>query len=135
MRPGGDELTSNDERFSLERDVLRGVYQSVFAGHGAWREADIRRLAKYRFHDLTHQVIFDALCEVRSVFAADSLVAPEAIQEQLLQRLTRRGFPDVELESILPIGLQPGNDLAEKLLRMILRLTATDEGVSHRDER
>jgi hypothetical protein len=131
MPAGGEELASNDELLSIEREVLRAVCRSITPRGEGLSEADIRRLESYRFHDYTHQVIFDTLCELRALAASNPRVAREPIQERLAQRLTRKGFPEVELEALFVSS----NVTLEEIRGMILRLAAADAGAANRDER
>lgn len=61
-------------------------------GHrrGAIRAEAIELLANYPFADSAHQLLFDALREIRT----DD---PWLIREQLPARLSNKGFPDIDV--------------------------------------
>lgn len=52
-----------------------------------------QRIATYAWRNREHQIIFEALCEIRSK-------DPQVIREQLPARLTRKGFPDLDVEAL-----------------------------------
>ena len=55
-----------------------------------WDDA-VHALAGYRFRDPLHQLIFDTLREMNTD-------VPVIIRELLPQRLTNKGFPDVDID-------------------------------------
>jgi hypothetical protein len=55
-----------------------------------WRKA-IEMLSDYRFRDPLHKLVFDVLRAIPEP-------APASLQEIVVQRLTNRGFPDVDIE-------------------------------------
>lgn len=56
-------------------------------------------LRDYEFQKTSHQIVFDILGELPAAI-------PELIREQLPARLTRKGFPDVDIEPFLvPVSL------------------------------
>lgn len=132
MQPGSEDIVSSGDIIGAEREILRAVLRSLPGQGGALlRQEELRRLADYRFRDPTHQVIFDALCALRSQVAAGSGAGQESIHGQLLQHLTRKGFPDVDLKCLF----QPSIINAEEIQRLVIRLTTTKEGTTGGDER
>lgn len=126
MPSGGEERAANEEHLLLEQELLRAVYRRVCAGGEALTGAESRQLANYRFRDPILRVILDALCEIRAAARpADSSAAPNTIRERLLQRVTLRGFPDVDLEPIMQRGLQPRGQDEETIQNTIARLTGS----------
>jgi hypothetical protein len=59
-----------------------------------------------RFYDPLHQIIFETLIEIGQA-------APEGVRELLAARLTRKGFPDVDLDPFFkPHGLTADSAMA-----------------------
>jgi hypothetical protein len=80
---------TGDDRREHERLVLSAL--CLGTPHGSVRESARRILASYRWREPLHQVIYQVLL----AFPFDS---PELARLQLPARLTRAGFPDVEVE-------------------------------------
>jgi len=74
-----------------ERHLLRALCQGTF--EGSVRASARALLAGYPWREPLHQVVFDAVLSIPS----DS---PELIQSELPARLTRRGFPDFNLDDL-----------------------------------
>ena len=90
---GGDvrqDRTALDraDRLALELDVLRALCSG--AGTSEQRRALSESLARYRFSEPEHQVVFESLCALsrRKEISAASLAV----------HLNNRGFPDLDLE-------------------------------------
>lgn len=80
-----------------ERLVLQALCQGT--KQGSVREAARRILGGYRWREPMHQAAFDSIMSL----PADD---PEVIRHFLPSRLTRRGFPDFDLEEFFrPHGL------------------------------
>lgn len=86
MKEGAEEARTNSNILGeeLERWVLAALCQ------GKVSEDAKRMLAGYSWREPLHQAIFAALAGIP---ASD----PDAIRRELPVRLTRRGFPDVDL--------------------------------------
>ncbi|HKS97630.1 MAG TPA: hypothetical protein VJV74_16055 [Terriglobia bacterium] len=74
-----------------EGRVLRALCQGTF--EGSVRASARSLLAGYPWREPLHQVIFEAILAIPSD-------TPEVIQNELPARLTRRGFPDFQLNDI-----------------------------------
>lgn len=92
-----------------ERAVLQAMC-TVTPNRAVWDEG-MRLLRSYRFRDVIHQVVFDALCEMNTH-------KPDIIREQLLVRLMRKGFPDVDVSLFLGQPNLPAKDV-EPLIRAL----------------
>lgn len=77
-------------------EAERRILSLLCQGHarGPIQDGLDRELARYSWREHEHQVIFEALLEIPS---SD----PQAIREQLPACLTRKGFPDLDLETYL----------------------------------
>ncbi len=75
-----------------EWTVLRALCSGCLRGRE--RARVLRRLRAYAFPNAVHQAVFDAVNEIESEEA-------ELLRQQLPGRLTRRGFPDVDFDSLL----------------------------------
>lgn len=95
-----------------ERAVLQAMC-TVTPDRAVWDDG-MRLLRSYRFRNVIHQVIFDALCEMNTD-------KPNIIREQLLVRLMRKGFPDVDVSVFLGQHSLP----AEAVGALIRSLCAT----------
>jgi hypothetical protein len=93
------------ESIVRERAILRAL--CVAEVHRADRLRALSILAKYRFHDPHHQVLFDVLQEVPSA-------TPALLRERLPALLTRRGFPDFDLGFFLSAEEFVNQDLQPK---------------------
>jgi hypothetical protein len=73
-------------------------------------------LSRYRFRNIEHQSLFDALCELRPALGSDSLSrAANHLKEHLLQRLTLRGFPEIDLNAYLAPQSVTTSEIIERL--------------------
>ena len=68
-------------------------------------------LRTYRWREPLHEVMFDVVLSIPTEI-------PEVIREQLPARLTRKGFPDVDIEDFFePHGLS--KEEAARLIRQL----------------
>ncbi len=89
---------------AMERTVLRALCQGAEGGE-VWKDG-IELLQGYRFRDVTHQMVFEALQQIGTGRA-------EVIREQLPRRLALAGFPDLNLRELFePHGLDYPRALA-----------------------
>lgn len=123
LQAAREDLKTDPGILADEREVLRAICLCRHTDLTPRREVQFCRLARYRFRDAIHQVIFDTLCELFALLAADSKTWQQTVREQLARRLTLKGVPDVDLEPFL----RPGNPKEGETQRLILRLTAGDE--------
>jgi SOS response regulatory protein OraA/RecX len=99
-------MTKPDE---LERRLLEALCND---GAGKQeREAARRCLADYRWCEPVHQAVFEIIMSFPST-------SSQSLREQLPSRLTRRGFPDFDFESLFH---QPefAPDEFERLIRKL----------------
>jgi len=90
-----------------ERRVLRALCQGT--PQGAVRATARDVLQAYRWREPVHQVVFDVVLNIPTDLA-------ELVRSQLPARLTRRGFPDVDIDDFFkPHQLSKGE--AERLMR------------------
>jgi hypothetical protein len=81
---------------SARRTIVEAEFRALQAmcqqaGHGlVWQRA-IELLSDYRFRDPLHQLVFDTLRDIPAP-------APANLQILLVQRLTNRGFPDLDIQ-------------------------------------
>jgi hypothetical protein len=120
---GGERLPGDPDVLNVEREVLRAICLCQKTDLTPQREEQFCRLVRYRFRDVTHQMIFDTLCELFAMFADNNISWQENVREQLPRRLTLKGVPDVDLEPFL----RPGGAEEGETQRHIRRLTAGDE--------
>ena len=92
----------------IERSLLAGLCASL---DSTTRAAIVNCLATHTFASADHGVIFQALAKLPAA-------SPEHIRATLYARLTRLGFPDIDLEPILK--LEPPS--AEKIRTMLQQL-------------
>ncbi len=92
-----------------ERLVLRALCQGAL--EGPVRSLARRYLASYQWLEPVHQVIFEIVMSLPT----DS---PQLIREQLPARLTRRGFPDADVDPMLRGPLLSRSE-AEQLMRRL----------------
>jgi hypothetical protein len=85
---------ARERQAQAERRLLAGLCQGSLSQQ--IREDVQRRLAARKFADPEHDVIFQALSTLPNG-------EPERIRVALLTRLTRLGFPDLDLESLFTI--------------------------------
>ena len=83
------EQNPEEKRRTAERAVLRAMCQGTEEGP-VWDEG-MRLLRSYRFCDIHHQVVFEALQKTSSA-------EPPLIREQLQQRVVLAGFPDLDAQ-------------------------------------
>ena len=96
------------------RALCRGSLQERATPPASAREEARRRLAGYRWREPLHQAIFAIVVSLPS----DD---PKVLREQLPARLTRRGFPDFELDDFFrPVDLS-----YEQVLRLIEEMTSS----------
>jgi len=94
----------------LELIVLRGALQLGPREPGCARTLEL--LAGYGWRDHDHQVLYEVLCDLGSSF-------PQPLREWLAAAITRKGFPDFDLDSyFVPIDLT-----LEQLLDRVRDLT------------
>ena len=99
---------------AAERELLRRLCVGGMAA--AERESVLAFLEGHAFHSVIHEQVFHALREL----PADR---PEVVREQLAARLTRQGFPDVDLQDFLSPA-EPASLSTEELLRQLRRQVA-----------
>jgi len=80
-------MTGHD-RTERERVVLSALCQGT--AQGSVRESARRILTPYRWQEPLHQIVYQVLLAI-------PLDSPELVRQQLPARLTRAGFPDVEV--------------------------------------
>jgi hypothetical protein len=96
----------------LERQLLCALCQG---GSEDWLKESARSLlSAYRWSDPTHQALFEIVMSFPAASAA-------ALREQLPARLTRRGFPDFDLE-LLFASTPPSAAEAEQGMRRLREL-------------
>ena len=89
--------------------MLRALCQGTPQGSVRATARDI--LHSYRWREPLHHVIFEVVLSIPTE-------VPEVIRTQLPARLTRRGFPDVDIEDLFkPHGLS--KEEAEHLIRRL----------------
>jgi hypothetical protein len=99
-------MTESNE---LEQCVLRALCEEN--GQSDRRELARSCLAGYRWREPVHRAIFEIIMSFPSP-------SSQALREQLPARLTRRGFPDFDFESLLdPAGFAP--EEFEQLVRKL----------------
>ncbi len=115
-----DEPEGQKDILEAECSILRALCQGTPQG-SVWNEG-IRMLEDYRFQSHDHQLVFDALREIGTD-------APQIIREQLAARLTRKGFPDLDLE----IYFQPHHLTAAQVVSLMRSVHAAGRKKEHRD--
>lgn len=101
---------AHDGLTALERAVL----QALAAHRGAVPQEAWRLLAAYRFFLPLHQVVFEVLREPGPTRSPD-------VRASLIERLTRRGFPDVDVDQFfvsVPSGPEDLVSLVRELCEM-----------------
>ena len=102
-------MKEEKEIVRVERLLLRALCQGMRMGID--RRKVLRYLENYFFHEPIHLVIFETLREIR-------VEPPELLRQQMLARLTAKGFPDLDLNDLFEEqALAPGEVtlLMEKL--------------------
>jgi len=103
------ETSQESHILEVERQVLRALCQGTPQGSVRATARDILRT--YRWREPLHQIVFEVVLGIPTE-------APEVIREQLPARLTRKGFPDVDIEGFFkPHGLS--KEEAERLIRQL----------------
>lgn len=82
---------TRESRLQLERRVLAALCSGTRTGPVL--DAARRRLAQYAWSDAAHQAVF----EIAVSFPSTN---PDFLRELLPARLTRRGFPDFDFNSM-----------------------------------
>jgi hypothetical protein len=95
----------------LERRVLRALCSKTAESQG--RDSARRGLANYRWREPVHQAVFDVILSFPSA-------SNQALREQLPGRLTRRGFPDFDFESLFA-RLEPESGELGQLIAKLRR--------------
>ncbi|HXN25385.1 MAG TPA: CPBP family intramembrane glutamic endopeptidase [Candidatus Dormibacteraeota bacterium] len=90
-----------------EREILRTLCVAELSGDERTRA--LASLAGYRFHDPHHRILFEVL-------RASPQSTPALLRERLPALLTRRGFPDFDVEFFLSTKQFPDRDLSPKEL-------------------
>lgn len=93
--------------------VLRALCQAV--PQGPLRAEAARSLAHYAWREPVHHAIFACLASLPAV-------EPNALRRTLIACLTRRGFPDVDLDSLF----EPASLTHEQIERLMQRLQTSD---------
>jgi hypothetical protein len=93
-------------RLELEVTALRALAQNSLAGLA--RSEAIHLLDGYRWLDLEHALVYDTLKEMERG-------AAPAVPAELAQRLTRKGFPDVDLKVLFAPGGRSGGDALDEI--------------------
>lgn len=95
-----------------ERRILSLICQAP--ARGTVRSELERELADYSWREREHQIVFEVLQEIPSS-------NPQTIRQQLPVRLTRKGFPDLNLETYFqPCDL--ANSQPARSIRSLLKL-------------
>jgi hypothetical protein len=102
--------TSHEELVLIETQVLCSICQGAF--EGSVREFARAALVNYRWHDPTHQAIFQALMAIPSESA-------DVIRAQLPSRLTRIGFPDLDWEWLFARPRQAKSEVKQLMQRLL----------------
>lgn len=101
-------LNSASDRITSERDILRALCVRELSSNERTRA--LASLASCRFQDAHNQILFDVLREIPQA-------TPAMLRERLPALLTRRGFPDFDVDFFLSTKQFPGHDLLpEELL-------------------
>jgi hypothetical protein len=100
------ETTPEAALSDLERCVLRALCSETAQSQA--RDIARRALADYRWHEPVHEAVFDVIMSFPSA-------SSQALREQLPGRLTRRGFPDFDFESLFE-SREPESGELERLI-------------------
>jgi hypothetical protein len=104
-------LSDNRQIPEMELMVLRGVVQ--LAPGDPQRAAALVLLASYSWRDHDHQIVYEVLRDLRGRY-------PQPLKEWLAAAVTRKAFPDLDLEPyFVPTALS-----REQLLLRIRELVA-----------
>ena len=107
MKDEGEHRLNTEE---IERWLLAALCAAL---NRKTRAEILERLAAHTFANPDHEVIFEALVKLTPATA-------EHIRETLYARLTRLGFPDVDLEPILRLE-PPSSEKIKALLQQLSR--------------
>jgi hypothetical protein len=103
------ETSEQSHILKVERRVLQALCQGTPQGSVRARAREL--LLSYRWREPLHQVVFEVVLGIPTE-------APEVIREQLPARLTRKGFPDVDIGDFFePHGLS--KEKAGRLIRQL----------------
>jgi hypothetical protein len=103
------EAEVNLRAAEIERKLLAALCSPAVGGE--MRNKILERLATHNFATPDHEMIFRALNQVPRASA-------EYIRETLGARVTRLGFPDIDVESIFAVEA-PSTDEIQMLLRRL----------------
>lgn len=103
---------------ALERELLRALCARETSN--GERQAVLACLREHAFADAVHREIFEALRD-----AGERNI--DLVREQLPERLTRRGFPDVDFESFLA-PLAPAAATVSELIRRFEEAAGAEKG-------
>lgn len=104
-------------RQSLEWEFLRLLCDGNLAP--ALRAEYCAQLSPDDFIDITHRVVFE---EIRSVSRASHPVAPGLLREHLPGRVTARGFPDLEFETLFAGNRSAQDEPASQIQKAYINL-------------
>ncbi len=99
-----------------EKLVLRALCCGLLQGDS--REQAFRQLARHRFAEPEHELLFAALSTLHVSEAS-------SIREQLPARLVNLGFPDVDLAPFLDAPAPTPAEISEALRRMAAEASGT----------
>ncbi|HLH05607.1 MAG TPA: hypothetical protein VKW78_00070 [Terriglobales bacterium] len=104
-----DESETNIGAAEIERRLLRAVCSPLVDGDT--RTKILNRLARHRFENPDHETIFRVLNQIPRASA-------EHIRQTLGARVTRLGFPDIEVEWIFEFEAPSSNEIQILLERL-----------------
>lgn len=96
MRP--EDPLSEDVLVKVERKVLSAVCREAY--EGSVRDSARELLAGYEWRDAAHQAVFDIVMKFPDA-------AAEVLRDQLPAKLTLRGFPDFDFDSLFDVPMPP----------------------------
>jgi hypothetical protein len=108
-----DQPGSETSIAEIEMLVLRAVCQET--PQGPAREAAARTLSQYAWREPVHLAIYKCLLSTHRV-------KPEDLRSELLACLTRKGFPDIELEFLF----EPHTLSCQIVEQLMLRLKTSE---------
>lgn len=100
----------NQQILAAEVELLRALCAGTVTGDE--RTQAMKRLGVYRFRDAGHQLIFDALQEFNRE-------QPQVLRQQLPERLTRKGFPDLDFENFLARTSLSSREVVELVEKLV----------------
>jgi len=112
----------HEEVLNTERTVLRALCTGAL--RGSTRRQVLRLLEVYSFRDVIHQLIFDAVREIKTSQAG-------FLRQELPARLTQKGFPEVDFDQFLEAPGLGGS----RILELAARLRAGLEAYGAADDR